>query len=1317
MATRFKPDEVVERQILAELYEATEQTRGGHRRARARSSRRTRCGSIRTAASTGSTCSKHDVRPRPGACARRSRSCARPTRRSSASSRTTARKGMIQVKSRLDNEQWVQEPLPQGREPLHRQDLRDDHARGDRREDRTSSRRRSSCRSSTAASGRIRRRRPSRSPRRSGGRRRSSASRCPELYVRNDVPGALVAVAADAAGDGRRPDGAHRVHAAGADVHRRQAPRDVPRRALHQEPVPDAQRAEGASSSPASRSSHRTTPVPGEMAQAVNATAQELAKHMQPVQREALRIVVQKFIEDGAKADLKRWMQAVGDHRVPRRAARSARDLEIAKKIIARRAAAAGRSAAAGEDEGAARLLGERAVLRAAQDARHRGRLVALRTRRFRKQLLAPAARRSGSWSERLSCPSATSPTRRPPRSRFRRPRRPTARGSSRCRTRRRRAASRCPREPLVVGTSPVARISSLQRRDGQRAALRAERASAASVAIEDLGSRNGTFVGGARVREARGQRGHRRRRSGDRRSWSSRRDESDADGAARRATRRDRRGVHRHAQAGRPGPPSRAARAARAHRGRERYRQGAPRARAARRGAAARAALRRHQRDGGAARARRERAVRARARRVHRRARPARGRVRRRGGRDALPRRDRRLAARGPAEDPARARRLRGPSRRRRGERAPGRRARRGGDARAARAARGARRVPARPVPSARVLRRSRAASARAPRRHRRSSRASSCASSRRKSGRATLTARRPSRASPPTAGRATFASCETSFAGRPTGASSDRASSAEDIDRALRRDRRELAKCLTSERAREMLRDSRGQPQRRRTGGGPSAHLVPQATRRVSRPRSGSVHAIDAPARRADVCGRPPGSGRGGCSPRFRQGGVRSRPGPTPDAASRGAVASGAPAAPLAALQAYARRVLGADRGVRARIMQLVVAGLVAAEGVIRVMAFDRREAGLDGRRAARRDVGPGRRAEDPVRGRRGGARLARLARRKDGLDARRPRPARRAARRARHGRRGVVHDGRRRRVARCARERPGRTCALDDGTRTRRATSRRSSHDRAPDPALRRSRRLRPRRRRRRPHRHRVLAGRGRPRGRPLVAIRDRDFGDDDEREHEAFTVGDDLEHRARRRSRARLRCARLRTAHASAVAPPQARPVRGRRHRRGRRRRGVDARRLHARGGRPVRGERVGGPDACARCGSIGRRARSRRRPSRRPTATATAGPSGSPPPPAAPSSRGVAAGRRPRPNAAPIDSLVYRVLEADDPSACDSALASLERADSRGPRARSMRTRSSTRAATRPGCFAAALVRGPDNDGGRPEAIRALRYPQ
>ncbi len=74
--------------------------------------------------------------------------------------------------------------------------------------------------------------------------------------------------------------------------------------------------------------------VPGEMAQAVNATAMELVKHMQPVQRESLKLVVQKWIEDGAKADLKRWMQAI-EITASRAGLLLCADLEIAKKIIA----------------------------------------------------------------------------------------------------------------------------------------------------------------------------------------------------------------------------------------------------------------------------------------------------------------------------------------------------------------------------------------------------------------------------------------------------------------------------------------------------------------------------------------------------------------------------------------------------------------------------------------------------------------------------------------------------------------------------------------------------------------------------------------------------------------------------------------------------------------------------------------------------------------------------------------------------------------------------------------------------------------------
>ncbi|MFO0675675.1 MAG: tetratricopeptide repeat protein [Polyangiaceae bacterium] len=74
--------------------------------------------------------------------------------------------------------------------------------------------------------------------------------------------------------------------------------------------------------------------VPAEMAQAVTTTATELQKYIQPIQRDSLRLVVQKFIEDGARADLKRWMQTT-EVTSARAGLLLCADLEIAKKIIA----------------------------------------------------------------------------------------------------------------------------------------------------------------------------------------------------------------------------------------------------------------------------------------------------------------------------------------------------------------------------------------------------------------------------------------------------------------------------------------------------------------------------------------------------------------------------------------------------------------------------------------------------------------------------------------------------------------------------------------------------------------------------------------------------------------------------------------------------------------------------------------------------------------------------------------------------------------------------------------------------------------------
>ena len=73
--------------------------------------------------------------------------------------------------------------------------------------------------------------------------------------------------------------------------------------------------------------------VPAEMAQAVTVTAQQLAPLMNPVQREGLRVVVQKFIADGARADLRRWMQA-SELSCARAGLLLSGDLDIARKVL-----------------------------------------------------------------------------------------------------------------------------------------------------------------------------------------------------------------------------------------------------------------------------------------------------------------------------------------------------------------------------------------------------------------------------------------------------------------------------------------------------------------------------------------------------------------------------------------------------------------------------------------------------------------------------------------------------------------------------------------------------------------------------------------------------------------------------------------------------------------------------------------------------------------------------------------------------------------------------------------------------------------------
>ena len=75
------------------------------------------------------------------------------------------------------------------------------------------------------------------------------------------------------------------------------------------------------------------TPMPQDMAAQIRATAQELAKYIEPVQMEGLRQVVKRFIDDGAKANIKRWNQSV-ELTACRAGMIVCGDLEISRKLI-----------------------------------------------------------------------------------------------------------------------------------------------------------------------------------------------------------------------------------------------------------------------------------------------------------------------------------------------------------------------------------------------------------------------------------------------------------------------------------------------------------------------------------------------------------------------------------------------------------------------------------------------------------------------------------------------------------------------------------------------------------------------------------------------------------------------------------------------------------------------------------------------------------------------------------------------------------------------------------------------------------------------
>ncbi|AKT41625.1 tetratricopeptide repeat protein [Chondromyces crocatus] len=76
------------------------------------------------------------------------------------------------------------------------------------------------------------------------------------------------------------------------------------------------------------------TPVPPDIEKQIIATAQQLRQFMQPMQLEGLRMVVKKFLAEGAKANIKRWVQCV-DITAARAGLLLCADMEIARKILA----------------------------------------------------------------------------------------------------------------------------------------------------------------------------------------------------------------------------------------------------------------------------------------------------------------------------------------------------------------------------------------------------------------------------------------------------------------------------------------------------------------------------------------------------------------------------------------------------------------------------------------------------------------------------------------------------------------------------------------------------------------------------------------------------------------------------------------------------------------------------------------------------------------------------------------------------------------------------------------------------------------------
>jgi tetratricopeptide (TPR) repeat protein len=330
MATRFKPDEAVERQILAELYEATENMEGAiGEHAIVLQKDPLRVDPYRSLYKLYLKMHEYDRAWCMCAALAFLRKADEEEQRFFDDYRP---KGMIQVKSRLDNELWVKNLFHKD-ENLYIGKIfemitpaaivaKTNQLRAARQLPVLDKRFKQDPATSTVTFAKT-----------FGWAAQVLGVPLPELYVRNDVAGALVAVAssppASVAGQtvltGFSPQeltfivGKHLSYYRGEHYIRNLFPTLNELKVLLFAAI---------------KIIMNDFAVPAEMAQAVNTTATELVKNMQPIQRDGLRLVVQKFMEDGAKVDLKRWMQSI-EVTACRAGLLLCADLEIAKKIIA----------------------------------------------------------------------------------------------------------------------------------------------------------------------------------------------------------------------------------------------------------------------------------------------------------------------------------------------------------------------------------------------------------------------------------------------------------------------------------------------------------------------------------------------------------------------------------------------------------------------------------------------------------------------------------------------------------------------------------------------------------------------------------------------------------------------------------------------------------------------------------------------------------------------------------------------------------------------------------------------------------------------